>query len=107
MLISTSSDEGFRIGSVCRYCEITIENIVLKVGLNLFELDELYVILGMDFLTKYHTVLDSSNKEVVLKESRKFEVKLVGDKRVELASIIFVLKARKLTKKRTLPILLM
>ena len=34
------------------------------------------------------------------REPRKFEVKFVGDKKVELASIILVLKARKMIKKR-------
>ena len=71
----------------------------MKVDLILFELNELDVILGMDFLTKYDAVLDFSNKEVVLRELRKFKVKFVGDKKVELAEIIFVLHTRKLIKK--------
>lgn len=50
---------------------------MLKAVLILFELDELDVILGMNFLTQYHAVL-------VLRESRKFEVKFVADKKVEL-----------------------
>ena len=71
----------------------------MKVDLILFELDELDTILSMDFLTKYHVVLDCSNKEVVLRELGKFEVKFVANKKVELASIILVLKERKMIRK--------
>ena len=99
MLISMPSSEVVMIEFVCRDCEIRIENLLMKVDLILFELDELDVILGMDFLTKYQAVLDCSNKEVILRELGKFEVKFVGNKKVELASIISVLKAKKLMKK--------
>ena len=72
---------------------------MMKVGLILFELVELNVILGMNFLTKYNAVLDCSNKEVVLKDPKIFQVEFVGDKKVNLARIISILKARKLMKK--------
>ncbi|KAA0035981.1 DNA/RNA polymerases superfamily protein [Cucumis melo var. makuwa] len=71
----------------------------MKVDLCLFELDELDVILGMDFLTKYHAILDCSHKEVVLRDLGKFEIKFQGDKKVNFGRIISILKARKLMKK--------
>ena len=71
----------------------------MKVNLILFELDELDVILGMDFLTKYHAMLGCSNKKIVLTEPGKFESKAIGDKKVKLTSMISVLKAIKLVKK--------
>lgn len=37
---------------VCKDCEVKIGNIIMKVDLILFELNELDVILRMDFLTK-------------------------------------------------------
>lgn len=55
--------------------------------------------LGNGFPTKHHAILDCFNKEVALREPRKFEIKFLGDKKVELASIISVLKTRKLIKK--------
>lgn len=64
-----------------------------------FELDELNVILRMNFLTKYHTVLGFFNKEVVLKDLQRSEVKLLGNKKVKLVGNISVLKAEKLIKK--------
>lgn len=100
MLISTPSGEVFIVEVVCRDYEIRIENVTMRIDLILFELDEWNVILGMDFLTKYHLVLDCFNKEVVLKELGKLEVKCLGNKKVELVSIISVFKARKLLKKR-------
>lgn len=57
------------------------------------------MILGMNFLAKYHMVLDCSNKEAVLTEPEKLKVKFLSNKKVELASIISMLKARKLTRK--------
>ena len=71
-LISTPLGKVFIVESVCRDCEVKIENVAMKVHLILFELDELDMILGMDFLTKYYVVLDCSNKKVVLRESLKF-----------------------------------
>ncbi|KAA0038928.1 retrotransposon protein, putative, Ty3-gypsy subclass [Cucumis melo var. makuwa] len=49
-------------------CKVSIENVTMKVDLILFVLDELDVISGMHFLTKYHVVLDCSNKESTLQE---------------------------------------
>ncbi|TYK01558.1 DNA/RNA polymerases superfamily protein [Cucumis melo var. makuwa] len=85
------------VESVCRDCEIRIEDIVMKVDC---ELDKLDMILEMYFLTKYHAARDCSNNEVVLKELEKFKVKIVSNKKVELANIISVLKAMKFIRKR-------
>ncbi|KAA0031989.1 putative Retrotransposon protein [Cucumis melo var. makuwa] len=71
-------------------------SVAMKVDLCLFELDELNVMLRVNFLTKYHAIFDYSNKEVVLRDPKKIEIKFEADKRVE--RIIFVLKARKLMK---------
>lgn len=52
----------------------------------------------MNFLTKYNAILDYSNKEVV-RDLRKFEVKFMGDKRVELARIVSI-QDEKVNKER-------
>lgn len=67
----------------------------------LFELDGLDILLGMNFLTKYNVVLDCFNKKVVLKDLERFEIKFVGDKKVNLTGIIYMLKARKSMKGHT------
>ena len=85
--------------SICMDFEIRIENVTMRVDLILLKLNELDVIMGMDFLTKYHAILDCSNKEVVLKKPRKFEIKFVDKKKAELVNIISMFKARKLIKK--------
>lgn len=90
--MSTPSGKVFIVESVCRHYKVKIENVGMKVDLILYKLNELDVILGMDFLTKYHAVLNYSNKKVVLKEFRKFEVKFEGYKKVVLVGIIYVLK---------------
>ena len=38
--------------------EVKIKDVMMKVDLILFELDELDVILRMNFLTKYHVILN-------------------------------------------------
>lgn len=68
MLIIMSSGEVHVVELLCKSCEIRVENVTVQINLILFELDELNVILGMDFLTKYHAVLDFSNKKVSLKD---------------------------------------
>lgn len=60
------------------------------------DLDKLDIILEMDFLTEYHATLDCSNKEEVFKKHGEFEVKFIGDKKVNLANMISIVKARKL-----------
>lgn len=57
------------------------------------------MILGINFLTKYHTILNYFNKEVLLRDPGKFEVNFVGERKVELASIILVFNVRKMIKK--------
>ena len=99
ILVSTASDEAFMVESVCRNCEIRIKNVTLKVDFILFELHELDVILAMDFLNKYHFVVDGFNKKVLLRELEKNEVKFVGYKKVELASRISVLKVTNMIRK--------
>lgn len=47
---------------VCRKREIRIGNTTMEVRLCIFEPDDLDVILGMDFLTKYHAILNCFNK---------------------------------------------
>lgn len=64
----------------------------MRLCLILLDLNELYVILRMDFLTKYHSSMDCSNKEVVFRKPSKVRVKFVGDKKVNLANIILIVK---------------
>lgn len=49
--------------------------------------------------------MDCSNKKAVLKYLRRFEVKFVDDKKMEITNIISVYKVRKLLKKRHTPYL--
>lgn len=68
---------------------------LLCIGL---DLDELDVILGIDFLTKYYATLNYSNKEVLFKAG-EFEIKFVGDKKMNLENMISTVKERMLISK--------
>lgn len=83
--ISIPLGEVLLVKQVSRDYKIKFGDITSKVDLILFKLDELNVTLGMNFHTKYHVVLDCFNKEVVLKDPERFEVKFVGNKKVKLA----------------------
>ena len=87
------------VESMCMDCKIRIKNAEIRIDLILLELYELDIILGIDFLTKYQAILDCSNKEVAMKGLGRCEVKFVGNKKVEIANIILVFKAKKLLKK--------
>lgn len=50
MMISTSSSEILLVESVCKNCELRIENVTIRIDLILFEHDELNVIFGNGFL---------------------------------------------------------
>ena len=43
--------------------------------------------------------MDYSNTKVVLKDPRRFEIKFIGDTKVKLSRIIFVLKVKRLVNK--------
>lgn len=64
------------VESMYRNCELRVDNVALKTNLISFELDEIEVILGMDFLTKYHAVFDCSNKDVVLRNPKSLKSNL-------------------------------
>ncbi|KAA0062027.1 Retrovirus-related Pol polyprotein from transposon 17.6 [Cucumis melo var. makuwa] len=78
--IRTLSGEVFLVELVCRGCKVKVEDTAMKVNLVLFELDELDVILEIDFLAKYHAVLNYSNKEVILRDlGDKFVIVFIGN----------------------------
>lgn len=70
----------------------------MRVHLIFFELGEMDIILGINFFTKYHAVLNCFNKEVVFKGLGKFEV--CRQEQSGPRKHISVFKARKLIKKK-------
>ena len=53
-----------RIGMICRDCELELSGTLLIVDLRIMDMSEFDVILGMDWLTAYRTVIDCERRRV-------------------------------------------
>ena len=51
-----------RVDMICRGCELEISGILLTVDLWVMDMSEFDVILGMDWLTAYHVVIDCDRR---------------------------------------------
>ena len=55
---------GVRIEKICRDCELEISGILLKVDLQVMDISDFDVILGMDWLMAHRVVIDCDRKRV-------------------------------------------
>ena len=64
--IVVSSPLGIRarIGTICRGCELEISRTLLTVDLRIMDMSEFDVILGMDWLIAYRSVIDCERRRV-------------------------------------------
>ena len=62
-----SSPIGTRVSVdlICRGCELEISEILLTVDLRVIDMSEFDVILGMDWLTAHHVVIDYDHSRVI------------------------------------------
>ena len=54
-----------KLGKVCKDCTLTLEDRNLLVKLSVLPMKEFDVILGFDWLTKYHAKLDCVSKTII------------------------------------------
>ena len=80
-------------------CEVRIEDEILLVDLVALEILEFDVILGMDWLSAHHAVLDCFNKVVTLSIPGKLVIRYQGDYSVVSPCLISALTARKMLAK--------
>ena len=80
-------------------CEVCIEDEILLVDLIELEIHEIDVILGIDWLSAHHAVLDCFNKVVTLSRLGKSVIRYQGDCSVVSPCLISALTARKLLAK--------
>ena len=71
LTVLTPVGEVYLINRFLSGCEVCIEDEILLVDLVELEILEFDVILGMDWLSAHHAVLDCFNKEVTLSISSK------------------------------------
>ena len=80
-------------------CEVRIEDEIFLVDLVELEILEFDVILGMDWLSAHHAILDCFNKVVTLSRSGKPVIRYQGDCSVVSPCLISRLTARKMLAK--------
>ena len=61
-----------RLGKVCKDCTLTLEDRDLPTELIVLPMKEFDVILGFDWLTKYHAKLDCVSKTITFFVPRSF-----------------------------------
>jgi hypothetical protein len=81
-------------------CSIVVNDHELKADLVPLKLDEFDVILGMDWLSRWHAVVDCFTKEVTFKLPDGEEIAYCGQRRILPTCIVSAVKARKLMNKK-------
>ena len=99
LIMLTSVEEVYSINRFLLGCEVCIEDEILLVDLVELEILEFDVILGMDWLSAHHTVLDCFNTVVTLSISGKPVIRYQGDRSAVSPCLISALTARKLSAK--------
>ena len=80
-------------------CEVLIGGKIFHANLIPLPMVDFDVILGMDFLSSHHAVIDCLKREVTFRFSDEEEVKFYGEKKVGQCRIISCLKASALLDK--------
>ena len=70
------------VNMVIRECPIEIEGRTLLADLVVINLEEFDVILGMDWLSKHHTIMNCYTKEVIIETSGQEKIVLVGERKI-------------------------
>ena len=77
LVVSSPLGIRARIGTICRGCELEISGTLLTVDLRIMDM---FVILGMDWLTAYRVVIDCERRRVTAYTQDGTRVVFQGDK---------------------------
>ena len=72
------------VNNICRDCPICINKIELEANMILLPLHEFDVILGMEWLTKHHAIVNYFTKEVILESPNQPRVMFLGKEKLYL-----------------------
>ena len=84
LLIELSMGMNSRVDKICKRCVITLVGRALKVDLRILDMTGYDVILGMDWLMVYRTLLDCHCRGIIFYQPDGFEVCFVREKCVSL-----------------------
>ena len=62
--VSSSLGTKVRVDQICQDCELEISGILLTVDLQVMDMSEFDVIIGMDWLTAHRVVIDCDRRRV-------------------------------------------
>ncbi|XP_074324071.1 uncharacterized protein LOC141660991 [Apium graveolens] len=99
MSIATSMANSVIISDVYRECMIAVGDINYKVILLSLEMHDFDIILGMDWLSEHHAIIDCQGKRVIFGDADKPEFVYQGSHPKGEVKLIFALKASKLLSK--------
>ena len=91
--------EVYSVSKVLRECEVQIEKEIFSANLVVLDILEFDVILGMDWLSSNHAVLDCYEKTVMLTLPDKTMLRYQGDRRPTLPHLISVVNAKRLSNR--------
>jgi hypothetical protein len=84
--------------SVVKDCPIPVEGNIMPANLVVFEMSGFDIILGMDWLSKYHACVDCFCKEIVFRPPGAAEFRIKGDRNTSALKLISAIQATKLLR---------
>ena len=78
-----------RVDMICRGCVLEISGILLMVDLQVMDMSEFDVILGMDWLTAHRVVIDCDHRKFIVYTQDGIRVMFQGDKRDSLRQAVY------------------
>ncbi|KAK4400634.1 Retrovirus-related Pol polyprotein from transposon [Sesamum angolense] len=86
------------VNTVVRSCPVVVEGVALYANLVVINLREFDVILGMDWLSCNHALVDCQTKEVTVEINRQMKTVIVGERKVIPNCLIYLVTAFNLIK---------
>ena len=80
VVVSTPMGKSVICRKIVIGCPIHIEGRTLTANLIVFDIEAFNIILGMDWLSNNHAIIDCHNKEIIFRLLANFEFKFVGTK---------------------------
>ena len=78
--VSSPLGTRVRIDQICRDCELEISGILLMVDLQVMDISDFDVILGMDWLTAHRLVIDCDSRRIIAYTAEGIRVTFQGAK---------------------------
>ena len=97
--MESSSSNSVVVNRVYRDCPIRIREYEFPGDLIELSFREFYVILGMDWLSQHHVVVDCRMKRVTLRTPSGKEVTFIGKRSNHLSNVISAATARTMVRK--------